>query len=291
MAMLAVSFLVTAACVFFLGFYVGKRNAAAHVGRDDRVARIPVDDFSKYSRPSPAVGARGAQTAEAAQADQGDSARGESPARQGGAHVKGGGKAAAGAAAAKTDPKAAAGGDGAADKPGQTSGSAAPALVGPPDNSKAEAAAAAKPPLAASDAKAAAAGPQANAATAVEDSGDRKSDPKAAAAKNAEAKAAEAKAAEAKSAESAKSQEDSGKAGAGGYTVQVLATRKQGDAEALVKKLASRGYGAYIKRVSDGQTSWYRVRVGRYVGFGEARTMADRCRRDLGLEQAFVSTE
>ncbi|MBI5504657.1 MAG: SPOR domain-containing protein [Deltaproteobacteria bacterium] len=243
MTLLAVSFLVTASCVFFLGFYVGKKNAAAHVPRDERVARIPVGDFSKYSRPA-AAGPEGSST-------ETGSAGADVP--KGGARAKSDGKPPSGAAEAKTEAKE-------DDKTGDARG------VAPAGEAKPDAAAGA------ADAKA-----------------DGK-DAKAADAKAAAAKAAADKAAQAKAAEAAKPEEDR-KAGAGGYTVQVLATRKQGDAEALVKKLASRGYGAYIKRVSDGQTSWYRVRVGRYGVFGEARTMADHCRRELGLEQAFVSTE
>jgi cell division septation protein DedD len=73
--------------------------------------------------------------------------------------------------------------------------------------------------------------------------------------------------------------------------VQILATRKEGDADALVRKLKSRGFGAYIKKVSDGDGAWYRVRVGSYGAFSQARAMADKCRSDLGLGQAFVSTE
>ncbi len=265
MTLLAVSFLVTASCVFFLGFYVGKKNAAAHVPRDERVARIPVDDFSKYSRPAMAAGTEASPTGKGgAAADAG--------ALNGSGLGKAGGKPSSGEAEAGADSKT---GPGGTDKAGEARG----AQPAPGADAKTDAVASAADAKARDKPQAGPdAGPDAKAA-----------DAKAADAK-AVAKAAADKAAQAKAAETAKLEEDR-KAGAGGYTVQVLATRKQGDAEALVKKLASRGYGAYIKRVSDGQTSWYRVRVGRYGVFGEARTMADRCRRELGLEQAFVSTE
>ena len=73
--------------------------------------------------------------------------------------------------------------------------------------------------------------------------------------------------------------------------MEILATRKQNEADALVQQLKAHGYAAYIKRVSNGGESWYRVRVGSYGAFSEAKGMADKCRRDMSLGQAFVSTE
>jgi len=281
---LAVSFVLTSTFVFLLGFYVGKKNAAEHVPRDERVARIPVDDFSKYARPA-------AGTAESSGPDarSTEDAPPSAPVHRNGAHAKG--EAGRAEAAAQTKPDAAPAHGDAARTGAATGTPEAVAAAG----DKAEAAGKARSPLTDDAAKATAAPVKADAAaTGADSAADRKAEAKAAkaAAKAAEAKAAEARAAEEKAEDkSAKPDEDDQKTSAGGYTVQVLATRKQADAEALVKKLAARGYGAYIKRVSDGHTSWYRVRVGSYGAFGEARTMADHCRRELGLEQAFVSTQ
>ena len=74
------------------------------------------------------------------------------------------------------------------------------------------------------------------------------------------------------------------------YAVQVLATRREDDAEAMARSLQSSGFDAYVRRIDDGQGAWFRVRVGRFAAVGDARAMADRCRRDLGLDQAYVTT-
>ncbi len=288
-SLLAACYLFCSALVFFLGFYVGNKNAAAHVPHDERVARIPVDDFSKYSRLAGAA---------ATQASPGDKA--DLPAVGGaakaGAHVKADAKGPARGAEAVTDLKSAAGREGGSDMKGETRGPATAEAAGlaPSADDNADASVDGQPwgpfaddnavvqPVVASDAKS---------RRKDKEPSDDTRDEKAVSKETAAAAAADTKAADAKAAKNAKLEEEKKKA-AGGYTVQVLATRKQADAEALVKKLAARGYGgAYIKRVSDGQTSWYRVRVGRYGAFGEASTTADRCRRELGLEQAFVSTE
>jgi cell division septation protein DedD len=74
-----------------------------------------------------------------------------------------------------------------------------------------------------------------------------------------------------------------------GYTVQVLATRNRNEADALIAQLKSRGYGAFVSPVDDAGGKWYRVRIGRYDEPHAARAMADRCKRDLSLSQAYVS--
>lgn len=226
MTVIGVSFVITVTCVFFLGLMVGKKNASYHAPREDRVARVPVDDFTRYKRPAPVSAPASAKAGEAeVQADT---------------------AAPTAAPSAKASPPA---------PPAAKAPAEAPAT-----------AAASSAPTAAKDAAAKAA--------------------QEAAAKDAAAKAAAAK--EAKEAEKEKAEEP---ATGRGYTVQILATRKQADADALVRKLKSRGYAAYVKKVSDGAGAWFRVRVGSYGAFSEARAMADKCRRDLGLGQAFVSTE
>jgi septal ring-binding cell division protein DamX len=240
MGLIAVSFLVTVTTVFFLGLFVGKKNASYHTPAEDRVARIPVDDFTRYKRPEPIA---------------------KTPREPKPAAVEGEGVVAS-APAAAVDPKA----------------------VGSPTSPAASAPAAAAP-VAEPTAKPAGA----PAATDVVAVGAAKA--KDLAAKDAAAKEAAAKEAKAKELAAAKAKEEKEEATGRGYTVQLLSTRKSADAEALVKKLKARGYAANIKKMADGEGAWYRVRVGSYGAFSEARAMADKCRRDLGLGQAFVSTE
>ncbi len=73
------------------------------------------------------------------------------------------------------------------------------------------------------------------------------------------------------------------------YTVQVLATRNGREAEALARDLKRRGVGAFVTEVEGDTGRWYRVRIGRYDDLRAAQRMADRCRRELGLTQAYVS--
>lgn len=239
MALIAVSFLVTVTTVFFLGLFVGKTNASYHAPTEDRVARIPVDDFTRYKRPEPI--ARPAKESKAATTATADSE-----------------VAAASSAKVPVAPAGTTAEVKVASVPAEPVG---PAPVAEPAAKSAAVPAPVAAPAADTKAKDAAA--------------------KEAAAK--EAAAAKAKAKEEEKAEP----ESTGR----GYTVQILATRKEADADALLKKLKSRGLAAYVKKVGDGDGSWYRVRVGSYGAFSEAKGMADKVRRDLGLGQAFVSTE
>ncbi len=77
--------------------------------------------------------------------------------------------------------------------------------------------------------------------------------------------------------------------GAAAYTVQVLATRNRADAQALAERLKRQGFGAYVAAVEDAGGTWYRVRIGHYDNSEAARRMAERCQRELGLAQAYVS--
>jgi cell division septation protein DedD len=73
------------------------------------------------------------------------------------------------------------------------------------------------------------------------------------------------------------------------FTVQILATRNHGEADALVNDLKRQGYGAYLVTVEDAGGTWYRVRVGHFENAEAAKRMADRAQRELGLTQAYVS--
>jgi len=72
------------------------------------------------------------------------------------------------------------------------------------------------------------------------------------------------------------------------YTVQVLATRNRREAEALASELKGKRIGAFVAPVEDASGRWYRVRIGRYDDLQSARVMEERCRRDFGLDQAYV---
>ena len=75
----------------------------------------------------------------------------------------------------------------------------------------------------------------------------------------------------------------------GVYTVQVLATRNRNEADAMRDSLEKKKVEAFIAPVEDAGGNWYRVRIGRYADAAAARRMAERCRRELGLGQAYVS--
>ena len=78
---------------------------------------------------------------------------------------------------------------------------------------------------------------------------------------------------------------------AAGWFVQVGSFASQPNARGALQKLRGMGMPTVIQAVAVEKTTWYRVRVGSYGAFSQARVMADKCRQDLGLGQAFVSTE
>jgi DedD protein len=69
----------------------------------------------------------------------------------------------------------------------------------------------------------------------------------------------------------------------GQYTVQVAATRERGEADALARRLAGRGYQAYVDPSTGPGVKMYRVRVGGYAD----RREADRVRQRLEKEEKF----
>lgn len=68
-----------------------------------------------------------------------------------------------------------------------------------------------------------------------------------------------------------------------GFAVQVTALREKKDAEAIVRRLMSRGYEAYVLDAEPGQAPLYRVRVGSYAD----RREAERVLRRLEQEEKF----
>lgn len=65
-----------------------------------------------------------------------------------------------------------------------------------------------------------------------------------------------------------------------GFAIQVAALKESGEADAIVKKLAAKGYPAYVVTPQKGAPSMYRVRVGKYKDRREADTVAARLQKE-----------
>lgn len=79
------------------------------------------------------------------------------------------------------------------------------------------------------------------------------------------------------------------KAGAGepagsGYYLKVVAYRDRGQADTLVKRLAGKGYGAYVVPLSERSPVLYSVRVGKYKTRREADTIKRRLEKEEQLK-------
>ena len=68
--------------------------------------------------------------------------------------------------------------------------------------------------------------------------------------------------------------------GGQGYALQVAALRERSDAEAIAKRLASKGYAAYVLAPARGTPAVYRVRVGKFETRREAETMAAKLQKE-----------
>ena len=64
-----------------------------------------------------------------------------------------------------------------------------------------------------------------------------------------------------------------------GWTVQIAALNERNAAEAIAKRLSSKGYAAYVYEPSDG-TSVYRVRVGKFGTRHEAETLKTKLEKE-----------
>jgi cell division septation protein DedD len=65
-----------------------------------------------------------------------------------------------------------------------------------------------------------------------------------------------------------------------GFSIQVAALRERGEADAIVKRLASKGYPAYVVAPAKGSASIFRVRVGKYKDRREADTVAAKLQKE-----------
>ena len=65
-----------------------------------------------------------------------------------------------------------------------------------------------------------------------------------------------------------------------GFAVQIAALNVRSEADAIAKRLSSKGYAAYVLSPADGTPSVYRVRVGKFPTRREAETIAARLQRE-----------
>lgn len=65
-----------------------------------------------------------------------------------------------------------------------------------------------------------------------------------------------------------------------GFAIQVAALREADEANAIVKRLAGKGYPAYVVTPAKGAPSVYRVRVGKYKERHEADTVAAKLQKE-----------
>ncbi|HET6318345.1 MAG TPA: SPOR domain-containing protein [Chloroflexota bacterium] len=66
----------------------------------------------------------------------------------------------------------------------------------------------------------------------------------------------------------------------GGYAVQLTALRDRSEADAVVKRLAAKGYPAFIVNPLPGKPPVYRVQVGRYQNRAEADRIASKLQKE-----------
>jgi len=72
------------------------------------------------------------------------------------------------------------------------------------------------------------------------------------------------------------------------YTVQVASSQSEEKALALVNRLKAQGYPAYIEEALLEGEKWFRVRVGSFQNKEDALELADRLRKEEGLEESMA---
>lgn len=68
--------------------------------------------------------------------------------------------------------------------------------------------------------------------------------------------------------------------GGSGFTVQVAAVGERGEADAIARRLSTKGYSAYVMPPASGSPRVFRVRVGKFADRREAEQVAERLRRE-----------
>jgi len=69
-------------------------------------------------------------------------------------------------------------------------------------------------------------------------------------------------------------------AGGAGYAVQIAALNLRSEADAIAKRLSSKGYAAYVMSPAVGTPQIYRVRVGKFGSRREAETIATKLEKE-----------
>lgn len=72
----------------------------------------------------------------------------------------------------------------------------------------------------------------------------------------------------------------SGEPAGQGFAVQIAALNIRSEADAIAKRLSSKGYAAYVLAPANGTPSVFRVRVGKYPTRREAETVAARLQKE-----------
>ena len=65
-----------------------------------------------------------------------------------------------------------------------------------------------------------------------------------------------------------------------GYVIQVAAMREHGDADAMARRLSSKGYSAFVMPPGAATPTMYRVRVGKFKTKREAETVASKLQKE-----------
>jgi DedD protein len=65
-----------------------------------------------------------------------------------------------------------------------------------------------------------------------------------------------------------------------GFAVQIAALNVRSEADAIARRLSSKGYAAYVLPPADGTPSVYRVRIGKFPTRREAETIAARLQKE-----------
>ena len=68
-----------------------------------------------------------------------------------------------------------------------------------------------------------------------------------------------------------------------GYAVQIAALNVRDEAEAIAKRLSSKGYAAYVISPASGSPSIYRVRIGKFPSRREAESIAAKLKKEEQL--------
>lgn len=75
----------------------------------------------------------------------------------------------------------------------------------------------------------------------------------------------------------------SGEPAGSGWAVQIAALNARNEAEAIAKRLSSKGYAAYVVAPADGTPAIFRVRVGKYPTHREADSIAAKLKKEEQL--------